>query len=303
MPSKEIDELLDGMMPRDGGTRTDEEGESAEETSTETETEETQDESASEENSEETEEGETQEPIEEVEAPVEKPLGEIQEPSAEIPAEEPDKLTQLEAQNKALLEQINALAQAIETGKTPQAPKEETPAVEAPKAEAPAAKKNFSLFDGVEFEDVISNPATFEKTMARMAKFIQDATYTNILRTLPVTVTQLVQQTSSATEMVNNFYKENDDLAQVKPFVKKVLDGLTTEHPEWEIAKLFDETAKAARKALGLARVAKPGSPPPAAKPGAKKLPAFAKGSKSHQRGGSSESRSGLQKQIQDLLD
>ena len=316
MANQEIDDLLGDLLPGAGGPKV-EEGENGDAEETQEETQEAATETEAEEAPTEELEGEAEETTEpsepaELTKPVAKEAPVVKEPAEEAPAEvAEDETTVLRGQVAALMEQINLLAQGIQpkVEKPVEAPVVETPAA-APAAAPAATPKGFSLFEGLpgdspeeRFASMISSPKAFEQTMAKMAKFIQDVTYGNILRTLPTTVTQLVQSSTSVTEMVSNFYKENSDLAQVKPYVRTVLDGLAAQHPEWEISKLFDETAKNARKALGLKGAKLPGSSS-AAKPGPapKKLPAFAKGRGANQRGGGGAASGGLLKEINDLL-
>jgi hypothetical protein len=294
---KEIEEMLEGFAPGDGDAET------AEVEGTDGTTEEVVEEVAKD------------EPVEEsveAEVPADEPRDEAKEvetqvePAAEVaPVEaepEQDELSVLRSQNQALMDQINALAEAIQQGPQQQAPQQQAPQVAPQQGVAPeGARPKFSLLEGVEFEDVVTNPQVFERTMARMANFIQQATYANIVRTLPVTVTQLVSQTSNAQKLVDQFYVDNKDLKPVQKFVGKTMNQLANTNPDWDMPKLFDETAKAARKALGLTTVAKPKSPPPAAAQG-RKLPAFAKGGGSQRGGSTGPVASGQKRQILDLL-
>ena len=202
--------------------------------------------------------------------------------------EDEDELTLLRKQNQLLMEQLNVAAQQpIKTENNEQ--------VEQLAKEVDAS----TLFGEWKFDEIIENEDSFKKFLGDFAKKISTHTEERLLQKLPTTVSKLTIEQISARETVTSFYDNNKQLAAVKPFVAKVVTTVASEHPEWDLSKVLEESAERAYKALGLKRVVEAQEK----KPGAKK-PAFA-GPASGKRGvqNTDAGKTKLEKELEELME
>lgn len=202
--------------------------------------------------------------------------------------EDEDELTLLRKQNQLLMEQLNAASQQpVKTENNEQ--------VEQPAKEVDAS----TLFGEWKFDEIIENEDSFKKFLGDFAKKISAHTEERLLEKLPTTVSKLTVEQISARETVTSFYDDNKQLAAVKPFVAKVVTTVASEHPEWDLPKVLEESAERAYKALGLKRVVEEQEK----KPGAKK-PAFA-GPASGKRGvqDADSGKTKLEKELEELME
>lgn len=106
-----------------------------------------------------------------------------------------------------------------------------------------------SLIDSDEsLDDVLSSSEKFNNTITQGLQSLAE----HIYKTIPQVVQQSVAQQQSMQEMARQFYTDNSDLAQYKSFVGKVSEKITSDHPDWGMDKVMEETAKEARRRLNL---------------------------------------------------
>jgi len=250
---------------------------------------------------------ESVEDVDDVDDEVDEGEPSVEEGVEEVAEEEPeevDELTELRNTVTMLRQQINDMAGGhlqkpvaeVKPTTPPTTPSSSTPTPTP--SQAPV-----DIFEGMPYEDVVSSPDKFRKVIMNAVNLAQQSAYTNILRALPVTVTQLVQQSVNSHKLVDEFFKENNDLVNVRQYVGTTINTIASEHPDWEVQKVFEEAATRTRKALGLqskGKSPKPqaqGTPPTKPKP----KPAFA-GVGSARHGKSGKKISNQQKQILDIL-
>ena len=257
-------------------------------------------------------------PVEQEEVPQEEssveeePAGE--KPAEEEPAEEPaeelveepvedlDELSGLKEQNKALLEHLEKLSQQVVARGFESPPKELTDEVREA-AEQPAQpaqpvpqRQQFTLtdpFDGVSMDEILEEPEKLKSVLEKVQENAIQMATERVLRSVPEMVIGYTTRQTAMSRMVDDFYREHPDLSNVKQTVAAIANTVHSEHTDWGVDQVFQETAQRTRKLLGLRKQA---TQQKAEKP---KKPAFAK-----QRGARKEEPAlgGLQKEINDLL-
>lgn len=260
------------------------------------------------------EETTAEEPVEEEEQAVEEePAAEEEDPAVEAEPGEPlDEATELRQQNELLQKRIEELSgQVIYGGYSsqsapPSAPQPQSGTDDGPKAQQqpqappspqqPAAPPNF--LDGVDLDSLYENPQALNDVLTRVHNMATEhgasMAAERVLRQVPELVVGYVSRHTAMTNMVNDFYKENPDLTNVKQTVAAVANDLHAKNPDWDADKIFQETAGETRKLLGLKKEAQQ-----KARQANTKKPAFA-----GQRGTRRQEPkvTGLQKEINDLI-
>ena len=200
--------------------------------------------------------------------------------------EEEETLETLRERNRLLQEQLGlAYTQQIKT---------ENNEVVEPVADA---LKEETLFGEWSFEKIVENETDFKKFLGEFATKVKNATEESLLRKLPGTVAKLTKEQMDTRQTVNSFYDEHEQLATVKPFVAQVVSTVASEHADWPLDKVLEESATRAYKALGLKKQA---TEP--VKTGGKK-PAFA-GPASGKRGvDPNAGKSKLEKELEELME
>jgi hypothetical protein len=108
--------------------------------------------------------------------------------------------------------------------------------------------------------------------------------------------TDYVQRHLYVNKKVEDFYEQNQDLNGVREFVGAVATQVQGENPEWDIDKVFEETAKQARERLGLKAVAaKKGAP--------SRSPAFAGGKGAQRTRAKQTPQQAITSEIEGLVD
>jgi len=177
----------------------------------------------------------------------------------------------------------------------------------APAAPAEPVAPNF--FGDMTLDDVIDDPEKFTKVMTNVAAHAstvaEKQAVEKVLKSIPQLVVNYVTRHATMSNLVSDFYKENSDLVDAKRTVAAVANEVAAENPQWDVAKVFTESATRTRKVLGLAARAAPPADPgapvppvPPVPPG--KRPAFARqGSRGAPPGPALE---GLAKEIDELI-
>jgi hypothetical protein len=209
---------------------------------------------------------------EELEGEESEELGESEEEEAEA---DPTKLQQQVQQLQAQLEELTELSSSKD-----ESTKQEGP----PEYEPQQFVKSDDDLDGV------LNSA--EGLNNALNSAVQTAIQ-HVYKGMPGVIKNNVAQQIQLQETVSNFYSNNEDLKKHRGFVGKVSERIMSENPNWSMQKVLDETAKEARKRLGLKQKAEGKAK--------KKDPGFAKGGKGGKKGKQSN-LSGQEKQIADML-
>ena len=115
--------------------------------------------------------------------------------------------------------------------------------------------KEDSIFDfikDVDMDDVASDPKVFNKILHAVVARVQHLTTEQVLRSIPQVVMSQVQQQTYFKRIADKFYDDNKDLINVKQVVRACAQQVQKDNPEWEIEKVFTETAKKTRETLGM---------------------------------------------------
>jgi hypothetical protein len=99
-----------------------------------------------------------------------------------------------------------------------------------------------------DYEKAMSDPKEMNALMNR----VYDSAITYMTKSVPQLVGHMVTQQTSMRNLVDDFYKTNEDLVPMKSFVGFVANELAANNPAWEYDKLFDEVAKEVRKRVNI---------------------------------------------------
>lgn len=187
-----------------------------------------------------------------------------------------------------LLAEINRLSGLVEPA---------APVVEKKDEKTDFPETPHDFLTGIDMDDVSSDPKVLNKVLHAVIAKVQQQTSEQILKNLPSEVMEQVNQQMGFKTVVDSFYSDNPDLANVKAVVKACAQQLYTENPDWEMSKIFAASADRTRETLGI--------PKQKAAENNQQVPsvddaAFAKpsgGSKSNQK----SQKSALQRQIDEL--
>lgn len=205
--------------------------------------------------------------------------------SGEQPTEE-NELENLRAQNALLMQQLNtAISQTNDNNVT------------TPQETKDLALEESSLFGDWKFADIVQDEESFGKFLGDFAKKIMQNTEERLLQKLPTTVSKLTAEQMEARKTVDSFYAEHQQLAEVKPFMAKIVSTVASEHADWDLPKVLEESAERAYKALGLKKQAtqSQGKSTSAA-------PAFV-GQSSGRRASADTGKSKLEKELEELME
>lgn len=216
-----------------------------------------------------------EEPEEDEEEPEEG--GESEEGGEEEGEEEADpaKLQQQVAQLQAQLEELTEMSRPAEGEQQSEGPPE---------------------YESQQFLQSDDDLDTVLNSSENLNKVLNSAVQTaiqHVYKGLPGVVKNNVAQQVQLQETVSNFYSNNPELKKHRSFVGKVSERIMSEHSDWSMQKVLDETSKEARKRLKLKQKAETKNT---------KNPGFAKGGKSGGKKGGQAKLSGQEKQVADML-
>ncbi len=167
---------------------------------------------------------------------------------------------------------------------------------------APAAMP--SIYDGEEFKglvEVLDLDANEAKVLTAFMKAMQNDTQQRsveqAMKDTPEVVGKYVNRQAVITKMKEKFYEDNPNLVEIKPYVAQVANTVSAKNSDWTMEQVLTETAKVTYKALGIKKeLAKKTD-----KPGKRKKPAFAKGTKGGRKPAPKKSK--LESDMQAMLD
>ena len=190
--------------------------------------------------------------------------------ASETPAEESEEVDSETPQtNAALLEQLNRMAaelQRLQAGiSTPAAkPEKETPQQAVPAVPTSAAGFDIS-------EDEVEAAQDDPKKMVGLFKKVYSKALQDVSASMPALVMSEVRRQVDLQVAVTDFYKQNPELVNLKPLAATIAGQLQAAHPDWDMQKLFSETASEVKKLIGQqvkdGKAAPKGRRPPAFSP------------------------------------
>lgn len=192
----------------------------------------------------------------------------------ESPAEDPRYV--------AMQETINRLsAQLLQAGVQP--PQSAPPTAAPPVAAQPppSVEVDLSKFqvlpEGVDFEDVVNDKASFEKFMRDLLVRFNTVRVRQDALAIPMMVSRQVQSLNTLNDVVRSFYDTNKDLVAFKPLVGAYCNRIVAEHPDWTLPQVLTEAANQSRSSIGAGMAAqKPTTPVTPKAPAAPIKPSFA---------------------------
>lgn len=242
-------------------------------------------------------EGESETPTGEVETP---PKGE----GEEEPPKEDDKDSIIENLRKTVNELSGGRIHVEEGGhattqEPAQKPTETTPETPTPQPTGGELKLDPVTFIGENdnLDDILEDPDAFNKILNKVAEVVLNNAINplqqRVLQNVPVVVNEYSKRRQAVQGLVNEFYKNNDDLLPYKKAVAVAANTVHSENPDWDHEKVFNEAAERTRKSLGLKKQVKTGKDNPASDTGLRK-----------RKGGRAQpTLSGIAKDISDLED
>ena len=169
-----------------------------------------------------------------------------------------------------------------------------TPAVPEKPAEEETIQGE-TLFGEWKFDDIIADEESFKKFLTEFGTKIRTVTKESILKELPQTVTKLTTEQIETRKIVTEFYDANTELQSVKPFVAQITNQVASEHPDWTLPQVLEETAQRSYKALGLKKKVEEQTH-------GKKKPAFVDTTR-NRRGNVDSQKSKLEKELEELME
>ena len=113
--------------------------------------------------------------------------------------------------------------------------------------------KDVPIVQGQKFElpdDVVEEAMTDPAKLKEVLKTVHKNAVESTLRSVLPAVNEIVTRQLQIKTLVDNFYRENEDLAPYKEFVGFVANVVASEHPDWDYSKVLEETAKISRQKL-----------------------------------------------------
>ena len=211
-----------------------------------------------------------------------------------------DEITSLREQNEALLAHVESLSSQVIGGvMQPQSvqaaePKETQPA-QTPAPQTPAEVMNF--LENTSIDDLLEDPTKFNAVLNQVSQQAESRAekraVQQVLRSVPELVMGYITRHSAMNRMVDDFYMENSDLANVKQTVAAVANDIHAKNPQLGVEEVFKQSADHTRKLLGLKKQAQTAVRRKPTKP------AFAKAGGARQKAPAVDP---IQREINDLL-
>lgn len=131
-----------------------------------------------------------------------------------------------------------------------------TPTTESPATPIEPTAHNF--LDGVDIDEVLSSSENLNKLLVAVYnRALADAVgqaKEYMLKSAPQVITQYTTQHLAMRELVDQFYRDNHELASIKRTVAAVANEIAADKPELSMSELFKEAGERVYKMLGLKR-------------------------------------------------
>ena len=222
----------------------------------------------------------------------------------EVEEEPEDEVPDLVAINKRLIERVEELSGKIlqpgaSQGASSDPVTEPTPVAEqTPTIPAVAPPGPTNYLEGLDIEQLLDDPAKLNEVLNSVANNARTGAsqqaVQQVLQSIPEMVVGYITRHTAMTNLVNDFYREHPDLANVKQTVGAIANDVQAEHSDWNAESIFSETADRTRKFLGIKQEQK------VQVKKTERKPAFAKA-----RGARKEAPkvTGLQKELNELME
>jgi len=202
---------------------------------------------------------------------------------------EVDPVESLRAQNAALIARLNALeaANLATPAKSAGATGATTP---TPAAVVPGKPK--FLTDEDDIDDILSERDKLEGLLQRVYERAREDALPQEYKDLPSFLGEQVQRQMVLREGVREFFSVNPDLLAVRKTVGALTNEVVAEHPEWNLSQVLTEAETRTRTLLGIKK--------PVVKTDGRNPALGGKGSSRKKTG---DTRTSLQKELDDLMD
>ena len=182
-----------------------------------------------------------------------KPAEEVKEEvkSEEQKEVELSEVEKIKKENEELKKHLEEIAERIITPKPKQQTEQEIADAKAEKDRQSKQILKFLPSDEV-FDEVMKDSNNFNALLTTVVNTAVERS----LRLMPQIATQLVDQQITLKTVVNDFYIDNKDLVPHKKYVGFVSNEIASQHPDWGLTQILQETEKEVRNRLKLSRVA-----------------------------------------------
>jgi hypothetical protein len=165
----------------------------------------------------------------------------------------------LETINQRLMARIEELSARV-TGAQPVQDEQEEEIVPPTVVEETKDLLQKFVGDDVDLDALLEDRNALNSVLSAVHKAaVREATEEatkRMLLSLPKVMTSYLTRHSTTKDIVDGFYTQNEDLKNVKATVKAVAIDLQRDNPDWNVAKLLQESATKTREMLGLRRKA-----------------------------------------------
>jgi len=175
----------------------------------------------------------------------------------------------------------------------PQTLQQPAPPMEGP---APGSYEEFQILtEGMSFDDFMDDEEKFASGMRNILSRHEQMLAQRYMSSIPNIVQNQVRQIVALQRATDDFYNKNEDLKEVRPTVGAVANQIVARHPDWDVGRVMEESAKTTRRLLRM----------PSPRVGGTKVvrPSFAKQSGTQQRNKPKPKMSKLQREIDELLE
>lgn len=203
------------------------------------------------------------------------------------------------SEEERLRQQVNVMSKKLaEAGlsiESEDQPKSEEGGEEEEEEEDPTPKE-INFLTEEELEQIPEDPSILNKVLQRVYNQARQDT----LRGIPEVVQKTTSRQLVLQRKVSEFYTNNPDLAEYRDFVGYVANEIESENPDKDLDWIFAEAAKETRNRLNIKEKAKEVENERKKKP---KKPAFPRKAKGGRRRKKQDTRTGQQKEIDEMLD
>ena len=120
----------------------------------------------------------------------------------------------------------------------------------------PARPQQPQVLNFIKDEGMFDETMKSAENMNALLTMVVRTAVEGVQRSIPTLVSNMVNHQVSLKTAANEFYKEHQDLVPHRSFVGFVANEITSQHPDWSLEKVLQETNTEARKRLMLKGVA-----------------------------------------------
>lgn len=205
----------------------------------------------------------------------------------EIDKGDPETPPDVDVRYEQLMAEINRLQGQAKGGQSLDIDKKPEPKTDDNK------DKELDYFAETSLDDMLNDSSKMNTVFKQIADQAVKQALENLNLNVPGMVNFQVKEILSARDISKEFYKNNEDLSNVRNVVKSCADQVVQEHTDWTIEQILNESAKRTRQSLGMVDPATRSDTPSADKTG------LAKGSKGKHK--QTQKVSALQQELDEL--